>query len=268
MLPAPCRLSLFLVLAMALSIPASAHRRETGFLDRTVTVNNIAYKYQVYVPDNWSPNRKWPVILFLHGAVERGSDGLLQTQVGIATAIRKDRSRFRVLVVMPQCPSGHWWPERPMQRIALEELAASTEEFKGDPKRTYLTGVSMGGYGSWYLASTYPGKFAAVVPICGGIVPPANVLEAQPMLARDSYPENAESYAEVAKRIGKTPVWIFHGDADNAVPVENSRRLYKALKAAGDDVRYTEYPGVGHDEAWERAYADPELLSWLCSKSL
>src|SRR5579864_405254 len=88
MLPAPCRLSLFLVLAMALSIPASAHRRETGFLDRTVTVNNLAYKYQVYVPDNWSPNRKWPVILFLHGAVERGSDGLLQTQVGIATAIR------------------------------------------------------------------------------------------------------------------------------------------------------------------------------------
>jgi predicted peptidase len=161
---------------MALSIPASAHRRETGFLDRTVTVNKLAYKYQVYVPDNWSPNRKWPVILFLHGAVEPGSDGLLQTQVGIATAIRKDRSRFRVLVVMPQCPTDHWWPERLMQRIALEALAVSTEEFKGDPKRTYLTGVSMGGYGSWYLASTYPGKFAAVVPICGGIVPPANVM--------------------------------------------------------------------------------------------
>jgi len=155
-----------------------------------------------------------------------------------------------------------------MQRIALEALAVSTEEFKGDPKRTYLTGVSMGGYGSWYLASAYPGKFAAVVPICGGIVPPANVLEAQPMLARDSYPENAKSYAEVATRIGKTPVWIFHGNADNAVPVENSRRLYEALKAAGADVRYTEYPGVGHDEAWGRAYADPELMSWLCSKSL
>jgi len=268
MLPAPCRLSLFLLFAIALSIPASAHRRETGFLDRTVTINNHAYKYQVYVPDNWSPNQKWPVILFLHGAVERGSDGLLQTQVGIATAIRKDRSRFRVLVVMPQCPIGHWWPEPPMQRIALEALAASTEEFKGDPKRTYLTGISMGGYGSWYLASTHPGKFAAVVPICGGIVPPANVLEAQPLLARDTYPENTKSYAEVAKRIGKTPVWIFHGDADNAVPVENSRRLYEALKAAGDDVRYTEYPGVGHDEAWERAYVNPELMSWLCSKSL
>lgn len=268
MLPAPHRLSFFLVLAMALVTPVIAHRHETGFLDRTVTVNNVTHKYQVFVPDNWSPERKWPTILFLHGAVERGSDGLLQTQVGIATAIRKDRSRFTILVVMPQCPSGHWWPERRMQEIAMAALAASTEEFKGDPKRTYLTGISMGGYGSWYLASAYPGKFAAVVPICGGIVPPANVLQAQPELAKDSYPDEAKSYVEVAIRIGKTPVWIFHGDADNAVPVENSRHLYEALKAAGDDVRYTEYPGVGHDEAWDRAYAEPELMSWLRSKSL
>ena len=268
MLPARFRFSFFLVVAITLSIPASAHRHDTGFLDRTVTVDNVAYKYQIFVPDNWSAERKWPVILFLHGAVERGSDGLLETQVGIAPAIRRDRSQFRVLVVMPQCPAGHWWPERLMQRIALEALAASSEEFKGDPKRTYLTGVSMGGYGAWYLASANPGKFAAVVPICGGIVPPANVLKVQPMLANDSYRDETKSYAEVATRIGQTPVWIFHGDADNAVPVENSRRLYQALKAAGDDVRYTEYPGVGHDEAWERAYADPELMSWLCSKSL
>ena len=268
MLPASLRLSFLLVLTMALVNPATAHRRETGFLDRTVTVDNITYKYQVFVPDNWSPDRKWPTILFLHGAVERGSDGLLQTQVGIAAAIRRDRSRFTMLVVMPQCPIGHWWPERRMQGIALAALAASIEEFKGDPKRTYLTGVSMGGYGSWYLASANPGKFAAVVPICGGIVPPANVLQGQPELAKESYPDESKSYVEVAKRIGKMPVWIFHGDADNAVPVENSRRLYEALKAAGDDVRYTEYPGVGHDEAWDRAYTEPELMSWLRSKSL
>jgi len=268
MLHASLRFGLFLILSGTLAIPAIASKQETGFLDRTLTLNNLTYKYQVFVPDNWSPSQKWPIILFLHGAGERGSDGLLQTQVGIAPAIREGRSRFPAIVVMPQCPAGHWWPEHPMQQLALAVLAAATKQFNGDPKRTYLTGLSMGGYGSWYLAAQYPGKFAAVVPICGGIVPPANVLQAQPELAKDTYADVPESYADVAAKIGKTPVWIFHGDTDNAVPIENSRKLSAALKAAGADVRYTEYPGVGHDGAWERAYAAPELLSWLFSKSL
>jgi predicted peptidase len=262
------RFSLFLILSVALAIPASARKPETGFLDRTLTLNRLTYKYQVFIPDNWSPSRKWPIILFLHGAGERGSDGLLQTEVGIAPAIRKGRSSFPALVVMPQCSAGHWWPEDPMQQLALGALAAATQEFAGDPRRTYLTGISMGGYGSWYLASNYPGKFAAVVPICGGIVPPANVLREQPELAKYSYAGEPKSYADVAAKIGRTPVWIFHGDADTAIPVENSRKLNDALKTAGADVRYTEYPGVGHEGAWERAYVDPELLSWLFSKSL
>jgi len=268
MLNTPLRYSSFLILSVALAIPATARKQETGFLDRTLTLDNLSYKYQVFVPDNWSPNRKWPIILFLHGAGERGSDGLLQTQVGIAPAIRKNRSGFPAIVVMPQCSNGHWWPEQPMQELALAALAAAAQEFNGDPRRTYLTGLSMGGYGTWYLAAKYPGKFAAVVPICGGIVPPPNVLQAQPELAKDTYADTSKSYANVAAKIGKTPVWIFHGDADNAVSVENSRKLNDALKSAGADVRYTEYPGAGHDEAWERAYADPELLSWLFSKSL
>ncbi len=267
MLFTPMCFHLLLILLAAVTVPATADKHETGFLDRTLTFHNTTYKYQVFVPDNWSPEQEWPIILFLHGAGERGSDGLLQTQVGIATAIRNGRSRFPAVVVMPQCPAGHWWSEPPMQQLALEALAAATKEFKGDSRRTHITGLSMGGYGSWYLASSYPGKFAAIVPICGGIVPPANVLQAQPELAQNSYPDEPKSYTEVATKIGKTPVWIFHGGVDETVPVENSRKLNDALKTAGGNVRYSEYPGVAH-ESWDKAYAEPDLIPWLLSQCL
>jgi predicted peptidase len=243
----------------------STARTQTGFLDRTISVKGTTYKYAVFVPDDWSPSQKWPIILFLHGAGERGSDGLLQTDVGLPHAIRLDRSRFKTVVVIPQCLKDGWWPTPPMEEMALAALAAATKEFKGDPKRTYLTGLSMGGYGSWDIAAKYPGRFAAVVPICGGIVIPAHLKQMRPDLA--VYADDPKSYEEVAKKIGKTPVWIFHGGADDTVPPEGSRKMNDALKAAGGEVRYTEYPGVGHN-SWDKAYAEPELMSWLLSKHL
>jgi predicted peptidase len=154
-----------------------------------------------------------------------------------------------------------------MEEMALAALTAATREFKGDTKRTYLTGLSMGGFGSWYFAAKYPGKFAAVVPICGGIVIPESLRQKFPEMTKNSYPDDPKSYAEVAQKIGKTPVWIFHGSADDTVPVDGSRKLHDALKAAGGDVHYTEYPGIGHD-SWDKAYAEPELMPWLLSKSL
>lgn len=254
------RILLLLALVFALGSPALARKRETGFLDRTLSIRGVTYKYQVFVPDNWSSNQKWPIILFLHGAGERGADGLIQTQVGIATAIRNDRSRFLALVVMPQCLKDHRWTDGDMEELSLSALGAASREFKGDPKRTYLTGLSMGGYGSWALAARYPNKFAAVVPICGGIIPPD---DARKQLDSDRIP-----YLEAAKKIGtKIPIWVFHGDADPAVPVSESRHMVEALKAAGAGVRYTEYPGVGHN-SWDKAYAEPELMTWLLSKSL
>jgi predicted peptidase len=204
---------------------------------------------------------------FLHGAGERDSDGLVQTQVGIATAVRKDRARFPALIVMPQCLTDRWWPEPAMEELALASLAAATKEFKGDPQRTYLTGLSMGGYLSWALAAQYPNKFAAVVPICGGIVLPEHLRQQHPELEKTAYADDPKSYAEVAAKTGKTPVWIFHGGADPAVPVEGSRKLNEAIKTAGGDARYTEYPGIGHN-SWDNAYAEPELMTWLLSKSL
>lgn len=256
-----------LVVCLAVAPVSVARSKQTGFLDRTLSLHGVTYRYQVFVPENWTPRQKWPLILFLHGYGERGSDGLLQTDVGLAHAIRQNRSRFPAIVVMPQCLMDHWWTQPEMEEMALATLAAASKEFKCDAKRTYLTGLSMGGYGTWDIASRHPGKFAAIVPICGGIIIPQDMLETFPELAKDAYPDNPESYAEAAKKIGKTPVWIFHGGADNVVSPENSRKLDDALKTAGGDVRYTEYPGVGHD-SWDKAYAEPELMTWLLSKSL
>jgi predicted peptidase len=254
-------------LAGYMVVPTLARKSETGFLDRVISLNGSIYKYQVFVPENWSPTQKWPIILFLHGSGERGSDGLLQTEVGIPSAVRKERSRFPAIIVMPQCPISGWWAEPAMQAVALASLAAASKEFKTDAKRIYLTGLSMGGYGTWALAASHPGKFAALVPICAGIVAPKIVLAERPELAKASYPDEPGSYAEVAKKLGKTPIWIFHGDADPIVPVEGSRKMDEALKAAGGNIRYTEYPGVEHD-SWDKAYTEPELMTWMLSKSL
>lgn len=266
----PVRVSpraLLALLILLLPIAAQAKKKDTGFLDRTITLQGVTYKYQVFVPEDWTRHEKWPVILFLHGSGERGSDGLLQTDVGIGRAIRNNRGRIPAIVVMPQCPKSLWWMLPSMDDLAIATLEAATREFHGDPLRTYLTGLSMGGFGSWHLAEKYPGRFAALVVICGGIHPSANTMHAHPDLAKWTPPNQAKSYAEAAAKIGKTPVWIFHGAADDAVPVTESRLMYAAMKQAGGDARYTEYPGVGH-RSWDKAYDDPKLFPWLFAQSL
>jgi len=254
----------FSLLVILCAVPAAA-RVETGFLDRTVSVSGSTYRYQVYVPADFGSKKSWPIILFLHGAGERGSDGLRQTDVGIGHAIRLDASRFPFIVVLPQCGQGEIWGEPDMQALALAALDASTEEFHGDRKHVYLSGISMGGFGTWEVAARNPGRFAAIVPICSGVQPNKDWPQLRVTLSDD--PKITDPFAEVARRIGKTPVWMFHGDADPLVPVEQSRHMAEALKAAGADFKYTEYPGVDHN-SWDKAYAEPELLSWLLAKSL
>jgi len=248
-----------------LLLPAFGRRSETGFLNRIVSVNGESYRYQVYVPADFNPKQKWPIILFLHGVGQRGDDGLQQTDIGIAHAIRLNPSRFPVIVVMPQCRSDARWIDTRMQARALAALEQVTKEFHGDRTRTYLTGLSMGGFGTWDMSARYPGKFAAYVPICGGIHGPPKVPEARVNLAAD--PNIADPYAETAKRIGQTPVWIFHGSADDTVPVEESRKMAEALREAHGNVRYTEYPDTKHN-SWDKAYAEPELMPWLLAQKL
>jgi predicted peptidase len=255
--------SLLPVIAMGVSF-AAVTPHETGFLNRKVTVDGAEYRYVVYVPPDWSAERKWPAVLFLHGAGERGDDGLVQSEVGLGGAIRRHVDRFPAVVVMPQCRRGVWWTEPAMMAQALAALEQTMKEFNGDTDRVYLTGLSMGGYGTWGLAARYPGKFAALAPVCGGIRLPARVAaQSQPQ------PEDpaADPYEEAAKKVGSTPAWVFHGGADPTVPVTESRKMVEAIKAAGGNTRYTEYEGVGHN-SWDKAYNEPEFPAWMFSQRL
>lgn len=239
-------------------------RVQTGFLDRTIEVSGKSYRYQVYVPVDFHSKRSWPVILFLHGSGERGSDGLLQTSFGLPAAIRFKSSRFPFVVVIPQCSPDINWSAPAMEAQAMAALEATIKEFHGDRNRLYLTGGSMGGYGTWQFAIDHPGRFAAIVPICGGIRAPSDESELHVNLPAGFA---GDPYAEVARLIGKTPVWIFHGGADDSVPVEESRHMAAALKAAGANYKYTEYPGVGHN-SWDKAFSEPDLVPWLLAQSL
>ncbi len=230
---------------------------ETGFLNRKVTVDGEEYRYVVYLPRTYTKSAKLPVVLFLHGAGERGQDGLKQSAVGLGHAIRLFDDRYPAIVVMPQCRTDDWWPTPKMSKMALAALDKSLKEFKGDPDRTYLTGLSMGGYGSWAIASREPQRWAAVAIVCGGVKVPER-------LQRFAQPGDNEGnpYERVAQKVAKLPIWLFHGGADATVPPTESRNMVAALQALGVTVKYTEYPGVGHN-SWDKAYAEPAFPQWL-----
>jgi len=194
------------------------------------------------------------VILFLHGAGERGDDGISPTKVGLGPFIAK--RNFPAIVVFPQCSKDSWWTVTEMENQAMSALNASVKEFNGDARRTYLTGLSMGGYGTWSFATHHYDRFAALVPICGGVKIP-QYFPRVPVVSNDEDP-----YAFVAMHIRGIPVWIFHGAEDTTVPIEESRLMYATLKALGNNCRYTEYPKIGH-ESWDQAYSEPGLFNWL-----
>ena len=200
--------------------------------------------HRVFIPDGEPPRNGWPVLLFLHGAGERGSDGIAQTTVGLGPAIAREPERFPLLVVFPQCPADGYWRDADLD-IALEALQATLDEFACDEGRVYLSGISMGGYGTFSLALREPHRFAAIVPVCGGI---------------------ARKETNAAERLKHLPAWVFHGDQDAIIPVEESRTIVAALRALGADVRYTEYANVQHN-SWTRAYAEPELIPWLLAQN-
>jgi predicted peptidase len=250
-----------LIVILLFSAPALARKQETGFLDRQIQAGGKTYRYQIYVPAEWNKLTKWPVILFLHGAGERGDDGLFPTAIGLGNAIRRFRKPFPAVAVFPQCLAGRSWTQPEVGELALAALDVTIKEFSGDPQRVYLTGLSMGGYGTWSLASRHPGKFAALAPVCPGVRPIPSLPEIVPIN------NAADPYSEIAEKIGKTPVWIFHGAADTTVLPDDSRRMAEAIKATGGNVRYTEYEGVGHN-AWDKAYAEPEFFTWLFAQRL
>ncbi|HEX7816766.1 prolyl oligopeptidase family serine peptidase [Dyella sp.] len=254
--------SRYMLLATLMMTPTlTAHAQAQHFVEREVSLAGHVYKYQVFVPAGWSAGKPWPVVLFLHGSGERGSDNQKQLTQGLPPWLRDHGADFPAVVVIPQAPEHTYW-SGDSERMAMQALRESVREFHGDRHRLYLTGLSMGGFGAWQLAIDYPGVFAAAAIICGGIEPLKD--DDEPPLQVEGLPGHGNPYGWAADRVGRLPVWIFHGSADNVVPPEGSRRMHEALSKRGDEVRYTEFPGVNHG-SWIPAYALPQLWPWMFS---
>jgi len=235
---------------------------ETGFLIRSVTVRGTTYPHTVYVPRAFDASKTWPVILFLHGSGERGSDGVRSTQIGVAAAIRANPERVPAIAVFPQAPEDTRWLGDPAD-AAMTALEQSIAEFHGDRNRIYLTGLSMGGYGTWHLALAHPHTFAALVVVCGGLLPheTTTAVQQSPLTA-----EKDDPYAFTAHALRHLPIRMFHGDADPVIPAIESRRMAEALKNERADAKLVEFAGVGHN-SWDPAYGDAELWQWLFRQS-
>jgi predicted peptidase len=215
--------------------------------------NKVPLKYRLLKPMEYQSGKKYPLVLFLHGAGERGDDNVVTLKHGAKDFVDKTRrEQYPSYVVVPQCPKDRKWsevdwsketseqPQQPSQSLqSVKELLDEMIETAGvDKNRIYITGLSMGGYGTWDAIARYEAFFAAAAPICGGGDP------------------------KMVNKFSKLPIWCFHGDADSVVKVGRSREMVEALKKVGSPIKYTEYPGVQHD-SWSATYANPEFYRWL-----
>jgi predicted peptidase len=250
------------ILGVLLPVSVSA---QTGFLDRAVTVKGETFRYQVYVPADYASRRSWPVIVFLHGNGDQGSDGRKHTERGLAERIRKNPSQFPAIIVFPQARVGTRWFNPEMEALVLAGLKHTTDEFRADRHRIYLTGFSMGATGAYRIARRRPEKFAAVVAVAGRVEPGSKYTTEEIEVDRRANPFVAEPdpFLALARGVKDIPMWVFHGDNDEQVPVEQSRRLMDALKKVGAKIRYTEYTGVDHVGAARRAFGEADMLEWL-----
>lgn len=234
------------------AMPLHAEDTPTGFINFDVEYEGKDRPNVVYVPRDYDSSKAWPLIVFLHGYGERGDDGLKQTDVGIGKAIRTHPERFPCIVLLPQCPDDSFWgtsgtslsrglkDATPMVDVTLEYVR---DHYNIDPNRITLTGLSMGGMGTWRYGAKRTDIYAAFMPVCGS--------------------GNIEDVPTLAKR----PIRVFHGGADSVVPPEESRVLVEALEAIEADVKYTEYEGVGHN-SWDKAYGSHLNINWLLKQRL
>jgi len=205
---------------------------------RHVKLNYLRFLPRMY---GSAPKQKWPLILFLHGAGERGDDIQLVKTHGIPKVAEAMDLPF--VAISPQCPNNHWWSD---YIGALEDLVEQTiATYDIDPNRVYLTGISMGGFGTWHMIVEHPHLFAAAAPICGGGAWPYGIHER-------------------VSSIRHLPIWVFHGAKDDTVPLSESQEMVDLLKKCGADVRFTVYPDAMHD-SWTVTYDNPELYEWFLS---
>lgn len=207
-------------------------------LEKTIR-KTLKMDYLLYLPEQYATTRtKWPLILFLHGAGERGNDLEKVAKHGPPKLIASHTREFPFVIASPQCPQDDWWAspyQMEMLNTLLDDLVA---RYRIDTERIYVTGLSMGGFGTWRLARAYPHRFAAIAPICGGGDP------------------------ECAQSIRHLPVWVFHGAKDETVSVKESEKMVDALKRVDGQVTFTVYPEAKHD-SWTATYDNPELYTWF-----
>ena len=204
----------------------------------------VQFRYLLFLPKGYGaePDKRWPLILFLHGMGERGDDLERIKKHGLPKILNTDAGDdFEFMVVSPQCPSDTVWSSQVAGLSALLDEIVKTRAV--DTNRIYLTGLSMGGFGTWHLACEYPERFAAIAPICGGM---ARVVGASDKVCA----------------LKGVPAWVFHGARDRTVPLAESADLVSALKACGGDVEFTIYPDAEHD-SWTETYENPGLYQWF-----
>ena len=240
-----CAAAVLAAVVLAAAPAATADdAKKTGFVDRTFkNADGSESPYVVFVPHDYDGTKEYPVILFLHGAGETkgGKGGKMPVEVGIGPAIKKQEKTFPFVVVIPRAEGFGWGATTANAKRALAMLDETMKEYKTDPKRVYLTGLSMGGMGTWSIAQEHPEKWAAIVPICG--------------------PGDATK----ADKIKDVPCWGFVGDKDSERIVTGMGNMIEALKKAGASPKYTVYPGVGHN-SWDNAYGTQELWPWLLER--
>lgn len=232
--------------------------RERGFIFKSISEGGREYPYTVYVPRAYTGDEPMPMVLFLHGRGECGTDGSRQIYVGLGEKLMWDPERWPFIVIMPQKPDyDSLWPDH--ERALMAMMDRTMAEYRVDGSRVYLTGLSQGGHGTWNVAARNVERFAAIAPVCGFVGPfRGDGVEA--------ITSETAAVQELAGRLAGMPVWIFHGEADNVVPASHSTAMHEALKAAGADVKYSLYPGVNHN-SWQAAYGEEELPKWLLSHS-
>lgn len=230
-------LSVVLVGGVLAAESGESRSRQQGLKFEAQIVKTVRLDYLLFLPKGYDKGseQKWPLILFLHGAGERGDD-LERVKVHGLPKIVEQKADFPFIVVSPQCPESSWWTdENEALNALLDEII---KEYAVDEDRIYLTGLSMGGFGTWSLATAYPERFAAIAPICG----------------------SGDPWRVAA--IKNIPAWVFHGAKDEVVKPENSDKMVNALKRVGADVQYTLYPDAGHD-SWTETYNNPKLYQWF-----
>jgi dienelactone hydrolase len=228
---------------------AARPRQTTGFLNRVFRDATGEHKYVVYLPSSYSPDVRWPVILYLHGAGERGNDGTLQTTVGLGPFVKARRDDFPYVVVFPQCEDTQisilqaWAPTSPDGKRALAILSQVERDYAIDAHRRILTGWSMGGYGTWSQGAADPSHWSALVPVSGGGDP------------------------TWGSKLASVPIWAFAGANDQVVPPRDTVQMVDAVRAAGGHPTLSVVPDVGHD-VWQKVYNDSQLYVWLMNPKL